>query len=123
MKKILFALVAVLTVFAIVRFNALQIWLLEHDYSWTMAKALPYVAVALLGIVLAYFFAGAFKLSSNCLKCAATTTLCGGGTGTKFTFISVINNKVPSDPQINSAKLNGLPCSANGHCSNNASNA
>lgn len=73
--KIIFSIFLLATAYVVYQFQAITLWLIEHRYSWTMAKALPYVIVAVLGIFLAYLFAKSFKMKSTILKATLVTIL------------------------------------------------
>jgi hypothetical protein len=73
--KIIFSILFLVCALFIYQFNAIQLWLLERNYSWTMAKALPYIFAVIIGILLAYTFAKGFKLKSKVLKFGVVTSL------------------------------------------------
>lgn len=73
--KIVFALVFLISGYLVFRFESLEIWFLEKNFSWTMSKILPYLILVFLGILLAFSFVKAFRSLQTVLKVIVATLL------------------------------------------------
>lgn len=66
--KILFSLVLIICGITLFAFKSFESSLLDGGFSWTMSKLLPYLTLAIGGILLAYSFIKGFKIKSRIVK-------------------------------------------------------
>lgn len=73
--KIIFFLILIISTVTVFNFESLELNLLVGGFSWTMSKLLPYLTLAIGGILLAYSFAKGFKIKSRMVKVLAVIIL------------------------------------------------
>jgi hypothetical protein len=73
--KILFSLVLIICGITLFAFKSFESSLLDSGFSWTMSKLLPYLTLAIGGILMAYSFIKGFKIKSRILKLIAGLVL------------------------------------------------
>ncbi len=73
--KILFFIILIISGVTVYTFKSFELSLLNNGFSWTMSKLLPYVALTIEGILLAYSFAKGFKIKSKLVKVLAVLVL------------------------------------------------
>jgi hypothetical protein len=73
--KILFFLILIISGVTIYTFKSFELGLLNSGFSWTMSKLLPYIALVVEGILLAYSFAKGFKFKPGIVKVLAVIIL------------------------------------------------
>ncbi|WP_341901749.1 hypothetical protein [Fluviicola taffensis] len=66
--KILFSLVLIICGITLFTFKSFESSLLDSGFSWTMSKLLPYLTLAIGGILLVYSFIKGFKIKSRIVK-------------------------------------------------------
>lgn len=66
--KIFFSLVLIICGVTLFAFKSFEFSLLFNGFSWTMSKLLPYLTLAIGGILLAYSFSKGFKIKSRIAK-------------------------------------------------------
>ncbi|WP_430404527.1 hypothetical protein [Fluviicola sp.] len=66
--KILFSLVLIICGITLFTFKSFESSLLNSGFSWTMSKLLPYLTLAIGGILLVYSFIKGFKIKSRIVK-------------------------------------------------------
>ena len=66
--KILFSLVLIICGVTLFAFKSFESSLLDSGFSWTMSKLLPYLTLAIGGILLVYSFIKGFKIKSRIVK-------------------------------------------------------
>lgn len=69
--KILFFLVLIISTVTLVTFKSFESGLLNNGFSWTMSKLLPYLTLAISGILLTYSFVKGFKTKSRIINILA----------------------------------------------------
>lgn len=66
--KILFFIILIISGVTLFTFKSFESSLLDSGFSWTMSKLLPYLTLAIGGILLAYSFIKGFKIKSLIVK-------------------------------------------------------
>lgn len=73
--KILFFIILIISGVTLYTFKSFELSLLNNGFSWTMSKLLPYLTLAIGGILLSYSFAKGFKIKSKLVKILAVLVL------------------------------------------------
>ena len=82
--KIFFFLILILCSVTLYTFKSFESGLLNNGFSWTMSKLLPYLTLAIGGILLAYSFAKGFKIRVKIVKVIVAILLIAAPFGVGF---------------------------------------